>query len=96
MLDSSLLRNVPNSLRAFLFARNDETGGVLVLWNDGLGSKRIRLQLPGTDHTRHDPVSGDETPMPAETAIRVGKMPVFITWQSSGSGGEEKPVITKK
>jgi len=70
---------IPNSLRMFWF-RGD--GGALVLWNEGLGSKRISLKLPGQNHRIHDPVSGSVSPIQAETVIKAGTMPVFITWES--------------
>ena len=70
---------IPNSLRMFWFTGED--GGALVLWNEGLGSKRIPLQLPGTDHTRHDPVTGDAVSVQAEITVDANTMPIFITWK---------------
>ena len=68
----------PNSLRMFWFYGNG--GGALVLWNEGLGSRQVSLRLPGTNHTRHDPVTGNTVPIQAEIALNAGTMPVFITW----------------
>jgi len=71
----------PKSVRAFWF--NGDGGGALVLWNEGSGLKQIRLRLSGTDHARHDPVSGSASPIQAEITVKAGKMPVFITWQDA-------------
>jgi len=71
----------PKSARAFWFKGAE--GGALVIWNEGLGTKQIRLQLPGTEHAVRDIVSGNASPISAETAVKTGKTPVFITWQSA-------------
>jgi hypothetical protein len=43
------------------------------------------LKIPaGNSATVHDPVSGNAVEMTAETVLRVGATPVFVTWQ----GGE--------
>jgi len=70
---------IPGSLRMFWFRKKD--GGALVMWNDGLGSKTIPLQIPGTNHKIHDPVTGNAVSI-EEKIIKVGTMPVFITWQN--------------
>jgi hypothetical protein len=80
------LEKPPRALQSFCF--EGDGGGVLILWHEGPGAARLRLSLPGTGHTRHDPVSGDSAAIPAETPVKVGAMPVFITWQ--GRGGEIK------
>ncbi|MDR1837544.1 MAG: beta-galactosidase [Treponema sp.] len=72
---------IPNSIRMFWFRGNG--GGALVLWNESFGSKQISLQLPGTDHTRHDPFTGNTVSIQAGTVFDVGTMPVFITWQDA-------------
>jgi hypothetical protein len=81
---------LPKTLRAFYFERSES--GALVLWNEGFGSRQIRLQLPGYNHVSHDLVSGIASPVPVEMSVKAGKTPVFITWLTSG---EEKPVIKK-
>jgi len=73
--------SIPDSIRMFWFYGN--SGGALVLWNEGSGSKQISLQLPGTDHRRHDPVTGNAGAIQSEAVIDVGTMPVFITWQGA-------------
>jgi hypothetical protein len=81
---------LPNSLRSFYFeGGREESARVLILWNEGPSSKQVRVLLPGTDHTRHDPVSGSASAIAAQTLVKVDSMPVFITWQ----GGVEKPFI---
>jgi hypothetical protein len=79
---------LPESLRLFLFRGTD--GGALVFWNEGAGSKRVHLRLPGVNHATHDPVSGNANTIQAETVIKTGKRPVFITWQGDG-----EPVIIR-
>ena len=78
---------LPNSLKVFYFehAASSEQpggGGTLVLWNDGASAKVI-LRLPGGS-VLHDPVSGSVTPLAAEVTLKVGSMPVFITWAEPG------------
>jgi len=70
---------IPNSIRMFWFRNAD--GGALVIWNEGLGSRKVSLRIPGTNHRIHDPVTGNSSFVQEET-ISVGAMPVFITWQS--------------
>jgi hypothetical protein len=86
---------IPRSVQAFWF--KGESSNSLVLWNDGLGKRRLNIRLPGTEHLRHDIVTGGETAIPAEISIRVGREPVFITWQGSFSYGnmEGRPVINR-
>jgi len=77
---------VPRRLRAFWFKGAENSA--LVLWNEGFGSRKVNLQITGTAHALHDIVTGNASPIPAETVVKVGKTPVFLTWQ-----GEERPVI---
>ncbi|MDR2476176.1 MAG: beta-galactosidase [Treponema sp.] len=82
-------KGLPSSLRSFYFEglSAQETGGsgVLVLWKDG-APITVHLRLPGESHLMHDPVSGSAAAIPAETIIKAGSAPVFITWQG-GAGG---------
>jgi len=78
---------LPRSIRSFWFRGSGR--GVLVLWNDNLGSKQIHLRLSGTNFALHDPVTGAESQIQADTVVRVGRMPVFITWD----GSEDRPLI---
>jgi hypothetical protein len=72
---------LPGSLKTFYFERTDGEGGTLVLWKEG-GSARVTLKIPaGGRFTVHDPVSGNATEMTADTVLRVGATPVFVTWQ---------------
>jgi len=79
--------SLPASMRLFWYKRTE--GGAMVLWYEGLGSKQVLLRLDGTELIKHDPVSGAESKIQPDTVIRVGSMPVFITWDGSG----ERPVI---
>ena len=78
---------IPNSIRSFWFKGTGR--GVLVLWNEGLGSRQIRLRISGTDRTLHDPVTGAESQIQPDSVVKVGRIPVFITW----NGSEDRPVI---
>jgi hypothetical protein len=84
-----LREGLPNSLRSFYF--EGAGGSALILWNEGPGTKVVRLQLPGTGHETHDPVSGKAEPIVPETVLKVGGMPVFITWQNHPASA--KPVL---
>jgi len=70
------------SLRTFYFEQ-PTGGGTLVLWKEGV-TARVTLQTPAGSAI-HDPVSGSSTPIPAETTITVGSMPVFVTWTGDGA-----------
>jgi len=87
-----LTDGLPGSIRAFWFSRG-ETGGALVLWKEGLGSSHVNISLPGSGHTRRDITTGAEISIQKDTAVRIGREPVFITY--SGSPGE-RPVFRKK
>jgi hypothetical protein len=81
---------LPGSLKTFYFERTDGTGGTLVLWKEGI-SAQITLKFPNgetdgdTRFTVHDPVSGNAAEMTAETVLKVGATPVFVTWQSGAT-----------
>jgi len=77
---------IPGSLRIFWFYGND--GGAVVIWNEGLGSRQVSLQIPGTEHTRHDPVTGNMVPIQAGMALTAGTMPIFITWRNARTPNE--------
>jgi len=85
---------LPKSLQVYWFKGTEESA--LVIWNEGAGSRQVNLLLPGTNHLSHDIVSGKESPIPAETAVKAGKMPLFITWKNPEIPGEDKPVIIQK
>ena len=81
---------LPKNLSMYYFCGDD--ANTLILWNNGPGAIKIRAALPGTGHTRHDPVSGAATAIQAEFQIKIDSMPVFITWQ----GDDARPMIYKK
>jgi hypothetical protein len=83
--------SLPDSLQAFYF--EGEQGSVLVFWKDGLFAAPVQISMGGSGHIRHDPVSGKTTPIPAETVIKAGAMPVFITWQNDPAGS---PCLIRK
>jgi hypothetical protein len=89
-----VVEGLPKSLRLFLFQKAD--GGALVLWNEGSGLKRIRLQLPGEDYAMHNLISGRAYPIQAEEVVEVGSLPVFITWRNTGPNNIQKPLITTR
>jgi hypothetical protein len=104
VLDSQKIRRdgIKNSVQCFYFAGAEDgketrraSGGALVLWNEGPGSVKIRVRLPGSGHLRHDPVSGAAVPIPAEIVLKAGNMPEFITWQEGGNGKEAFCLLQK-
>jgi hypothetical protein len=80
------LGNLPKSLKVFWFKK--EGGGTLVLWNEGVGSKQVNLSFPGTDHLSHNITSGEASPIPAKMSVKIGGIPVFITWQETPAQSE--------
>ncbi|MDR1837543.1 MAG: beta-galactosidase [Treponema sp.] len=81
---------IPGSVRMFWFY--GENGGALVFWNEGAGSRQVQVQLPGTDHTSHDSVSGSANQIQAEIVIKAEKIPVFITWQDVDTSSRRQAV----
>ncbi|MCL2265972.1 MAG: hypothetical protein FWC22_08020 [Treponema sp.] len=88
---------IPRSIQAFWF--KGENSSALILWYDGgSGTRKLNIRLPGTDHLRHDIVTGKETAVSSQITIRAGREPVFITWQgSSDLGGFNggRPIIKR-
>jgi len=78
---------LPRSIRSFWFRGSGR--GVLVIWDDNPGTRQIRLRLSGINFVLHDPVTGAESQIQADTAVRVGRTPLFITWD----GSEDRPEI---
>jgi len=72
------LENLPKSISSYYFKGDGRN--VLVLWKKRPGTKSVHLDLPGTGHISHDPVSGNSNALPQESQIKIGTMPVFITW----------------
>ena len=95
--DLPLRIKLPASLQAYYFEKPDG-GGTLALWKDGR-PMRLALDLPGDARAMHDPVTGIASAIPAETAIDIGRMPVFITWEavaaSSGAASSGAPVLQR-
>ena len=89
-----LTDSLPGSARAFWFQGKES--GALVLWKEGLGSSRINLKLPGTNHLQHDIVTGSESSIPAENVIRIGRDPVFITWNDDFDTGGSPVFLSAK
>jgi hypothetical protein len=79
--------DLPKTVHSFRFEK--ETGGALILWNEGAGTKQVSLQLPGINHTRHDIVTGSEISISPQLDIRVGKTPEFITWENTADNPVE-------
>jgi hypothetical protein len=73
---------IPGSVQSFYFEK--EGLSTLILWNEGF-PRKISIKLGGTGHTRHDPVTGAAAPIPEDLNIKLGSMPVFITWRNMGS-----------
>jgi len=88
--------DLPASLLVFYFKRGG--GGALVLWNNGYGSTQVSLKLLGTEHLRHDIVTGSASIINSDITIEAGSEPVFITWRTDKYSleTEENPVIIGK
>ncbi|MCL2044417.1 MAG: beta-galactosidase [Treponema sp.] len=90
--DKPMRDNLPSSLMTYYFESpsvmvdgEPSGGGTLVLWRTS-GSTRVMLQIPGTNHTVHDPVSGNTVAIQSGAVVKVGSMPVVVTWQGSADG----------
>jgi hypothetical protein len=80
--DLPLRDGLPKSLRSFYFEQ-PQGGGALVLWKEG---PSLRLALhSAVDLAAHDPVSGEAAALLPQAFIKVGAMPVFITWDEAGA-----------
>jgi hypothetical protein len=79
--DSSLpvRTGVPLSMVSLYF-KNGEKGNVLFLWNDRDSEVSLAISLSGSGEI-HDISNGSSVFVPRETGIRIGAMPVIITWQ---------------
>ena len=82
---------IPGQLQAFWF--KGEKTSALVLWKDGGGTSRLNIRLSGTDHLRHDIVTGSESAVPEEFTVQAGSDPVFITWQVDQNSSERRPLF---
>jgi hypothetical protein len=71
--------NLPNNLHGFYFEQ-PSGGRALVLWKEGKAIN-LALNVPESDCTTHDIVTGNTEAIPAGTPIAVGNTPVFITWE---------------
>jgi hypothetical protein len=103
--DLPLREKLPRSLKTFYFERTDGDGGALVLWKGGIRT-RVTLKIPdgiyadggisdrvardASRFTVHDPVSGNAVEMTADTVLRIGATPVFVTWQGGAAPQIEK------
>ena len=84
---------LPPSLKTFYFECKDNSGGTLVLWKNG-SPKNVKISIKAgnsaTAFAVHDPVSGSAVEIQtatggvAGTVLKVGSMPVFVTWQGGG------------
>jgi hypothetical protein len=99
--DLPVREKLPRSLKTFYFERTDGEGGTLVLWKEGgatrvtlklsggvaaVTSRRVGGDATnGGNYAVHDPVSGNATELSADTVLRVGTVPVFVTWQGGAA-----------
>jgi hypothetical protein len=82
MPELPIRENVPGHIVSFCFMNNTSGHNTLILWNDWNQTQAINLQLPA-QALLHDISTGTNSPLPAETALNVGKQPLFITWQGT-------------
>jgi len=75
--DIPLKENIPSSIICFCFLGGISGNNILIIWNDSVITKKLRLQIQGTAFL-HDISNGNITPVQSE--LEVGKKPLFITW----------------
>jgi hypothetical protein len=76
-----------SSLKTFYFERQYGEGGALVLWKEGIAAQitlRFSNAQAGDLFTVHDPVSGNAVEVYSGTVLKVGTVPVIISWQGQG------------
>ena len=74
--------NVSRNVTSLYFIKDDGTG-VLIIWNDGLGKKKISLSIAGAENiSSHNIVNREVSPMQENTILNVGREPLFITWKA--------------
>jgi hypothetical protein len=85
--DLPLKENVPSSIVCFYFLNSTSGNKTLIIWNDSVITKKIKLQIQ-SPALLHDISSGNSVQMPSE--LEVGKKPLFITWS-----GDSIPKLAK-
>jgi hypothetical protein len=92
--DSSLpLRTgIPRSIVSLYFKNSD--GHALFLWNDRNSEVSLSISLSGSGEI-HDISNGISSPVPREAGIKIGAMPVIITWKDEVSVSAPAPCILK-
>jgi hypothetical protein len=69
-----------------LFFKGPGGTNVLLLWNNASGEVPLRLTVSGAaELSRHDIVSGKASFILTDTALDVGRDPLFITWTGEGT-----------
>jgi len=85
--DLPLKENVPSSVVSFCFLDGVSGNNALIIWNDSVITKKLKLQLH-SQALLHDISNGNITP--AQSEFKVGKKPLFITWS-----GNSVPMLYK-
>jgi len=80
--------NIPGNIVSFCFLGGLTGSNTLILWNDKNKTQKLNLFLFARA-LLHDISTGESRPLPAGTALEIGKQPLFITWQ-----GAEVPRLT--
>ena len=77
------LNDRPASVWAFCFLQPEANNGAIVIWKNGIPA-HVKLEFPGINYTGnftvHDPVTGTAVEAATGSVIKVGSMPVFVTW----------------
>jgi len=82
---------VSKNITSYFFVREDGES-VLILWNNGMGKKKVRLSVANAqDISNHNIINREITILKGEPLLEIGKEPVFITWK-----GGENPRLLKK
>ena len=82
--------NIPSNIVSFCFLDGISGSNTLILWNDKKYIQKIEINLPSSALV-HDIFTGLNTPLPSDTSIGIGNIPLIITWQ-----GTDIPRISNK
>ena len=68
-----------------LYFKGTNGRNTLILWKDGDEKQKLLLAVSGTAEVfYHDILTGEALALNAETVLRIGRDPVFVTWTGEG------------
>jgi hypothetical protein len=74
--------NIPSNIVSFCFMGGKSDANTLIVWNDRNRFQKVNLRL-STLALLHDITTGQNSYLPQETVLDVGKEPLLITWQGA-------------